>query len=181
MAAPSESSPRTSIVAAVGVEDAHDHAQRGRLARAVGADEAVDRPLGDGQRQVVDGDVVAEGLRHPLDLDGGHKAPVIAEFRRSGSSRSAAARRSPRHDSSATPAHLLRIRHHEVFVRPILPRIQGARRCPTPKTRSRKASTTPPSKAKEATDKAAHKASEAAEDVGQKVKDAGQKIKDAGH
>ena len=46
----------------VGQQDVHDHPQRGRLARAVGADEAVDRSLGHGEREAVDGGDAVESL-----------------------------------------------------------------------------------------------------------------------
>ena len=46
----------------VGQQDVHDHPERRRLAGAVGADEAVDRSGGHGERQVVDGGDAVERL-----------------------------------------------------------------------------------------------------------------------
>ena len=60
-------------LAAIGQEDVHDHPQRGRLARSVRPDEAVDGALGHVERQVVDGDVRAEGLGDAANLDGAHE------------------------------------------------------------------------------------------------------------
>ena len=46
----------------IGQQDVHDHPERGGLAGAVRADEAVDRSRGHGERQVVDGDSAVEPL-----------------------------------------------------------------------------------------------------------------------
>ena len=48
---------------------AGDHAQQGRLARAVAADHADDGALGDAERQVVDQHAITEGLRHVVEVD----------------------------------------------------------------------------------------------------------------
>ena len=50
--------------AAVGVQDAHNHAQRGGLARSVGPDESVNRPARNGQIQRVNRHLLPEGLGH---------------------------------------------------------------------------------------------------------------------
>ncbi len=58
--------------AAVGVDDVDDHPHGGGFAGAVGADEAVDGALGDGERDVVHGGGGAEGFAHVEELDGIH-------------------------------------------------------------------------------------------------------------
>ncbi len=68
--------------AAVGIEDIHDHPHGGGLARAVGADEAVNRPRRDGERQVVYRRNVAEGLRYAADFDGVHAPDGSRRMRR---------------------------------------------------------------------------------------------------
>ena len=53
------------------MQDVHDHPQRGRLARAVGSDKAVNGTARDGDREVVDRGVGAEGFRDAADRHGG--------------------------------------------------------------------------------------------------------------
>ena len=67
--------PSTCAVAAGGVQDAGQHLDRGRLARAVRAD--IREPLAglDGERDALDGLDVAEPLRQRLRLDDRHAAP----------------------------------------------------------------------------------------------------------
>ena len=56
-------------LAAVGERDAHDHPDRRRLPRAVGAEQAVDRPARDGKRQPIDRDRAGEALRNAGQLE----------------------------------------------------------------------------------------------------------------
>jgi hypothetical protein len=64
-------------VALVGKKDTHDHADRRGLARTVGADEAVDRPLGDRQAEAVDRDGCVVALGDAAERDGvGHGLAV---------------------------------------------------------------------------------------------------------
>src|SRR5690606_34718240 len=73
--------------ALVGMEDAHHHPDRGRLAGAVGAEKAVDRALGDLQREVVDGDEGAEPLGDVVQDQGvvvGHDRPGRGGWRHGG-------------------------------------------------------------------------------------------------
>ena len=56
-------------LAAVGERDAHDHPDRRRLPRAVGAEQAVDRPARDGKREPIDRDRAGEALRHVGQLE----------------------------------------------------------------------------------------------------------------
>src|SRR5690348_8159410 len=53
-------------LARVRLEDVHDHANRGRLAGAVGPEQAVHGARGNGQRERVDGGVTGEALGHPV-------------------------------------------------------------------------------------------------------------------
>src|SRR6266581_1162917 len=69
----------------VRLDDVHDHADRRRLAGAVGPEQAVDRAGGDRERQAVHGGVTGEALRHPIEHQdrgggvsgGGHEARLI--------------------------------------------------------------------------------------------------------
>ena len=54
----------------VGHEDARDHPKRRRLARAVGADEAVHAPGRHAQAEVIHGHLWAEGLGDVDQFDG---------------------------------------------------------------------------------------------------------------
>src|SRR5205085_7396798 len=65
--------------ARIGVQDAHDHAQRRRLARAIRTDESVHRASRDLKREVLDGKVLAEGFGDLVDLDGSHRRGPFAE------------------------------------------------------------------------------------------------------
>src|SRR5207247_1515879 len=67
--------------AARGVHEAEDHAERGRLASAVGAEQAEDGGRRHLEREVVDGGYVAEALGEVLDGDRGNRV------RRGGSGR----------------------------------------------------------------------------------------------
>ena len=51
-------------------EETADHAQGGGLARAVGAEETVDVPTPDSEREVAHDHLAVEGLGQPLDVDG---------------------------------------------------------------------------------------------------------------
>ena len=55
----------------VGRKEGREEADRGALARAVGADEAEDLSLADGEAQVVDGHEIAVPLREVADFDHG--------------------------------------------------------------------------------------------------------------
>src|SRR5690606_8807562 len=55
----------------VGRDDVEDHPDGGRLAGAVGAEQAVHRTGGNGERQIANGDVVGESLDDALKLDSG--------------------------------------------------------------------------------------------------------------
>ena len=59
--------------AASGVDEAEDHAQGGRLASAVGAEQAENGAGRDFESEVVNGHDVAEALGEVLDGDGGHR------------------------------------------------------------------------------------------------------------
>ena len=56
-------------------DQAEEHPQGGRLAGAVGAEEAHDRPGVDLEVELVDGEHVAEALGEALDADGRHGVP----------------------------------------------------------------------------------------------------------
>ncbi|GGS69694.1 hypothetical protein GCM10010176_010330 [Nonomuraea spiralis] len=71
-------------LAAVAFEDPGDHGDRGGLARAVGAEQAVRLAGGDGEADVVDRDEVSERLSQILtcqDLVLGHRSSVLAGVR----------------------------------------------------------------------------------------------------
>src|SRR5262249_516319 len=55
----------------VGSGDVHDHADRGRLAGAVRAEQPEHHAVRDGEGEIVDSLESAEGLRDVLELDGG--------------------------------------------------------------------------------------------------------------
>ena len=59
-------------------DQAEQHAQGGRLAGAVGAEEAGDRPLVDLEVEVVDGEHVAEALGEPVHADRGHGVSFLS-------------------------------------------------------------------------------------------------------
>src|SRR5262249_42682957 len=56
-------------VATIRVEDAHDHPQRGGLARPIWSDKTIDRPRGHLQAQIRDSHVFAKGLGDVLKCD----------------------------------------------------------------------------------------------------------------
>jgi len=57
-------------IALVGIDNAQQHAQCRRLARAVGAENAVNRAFGDGEVDAVDSREAVETLDEPACLDG---------------------------------------------------------------------------------------------------------------
>ena len=57
-------------LALVGLDDAEQHPQRGGLARAVRAEDAVDRALGHREVDAVDRERAVEALDQPARLDG---------------------------------------------------------------------------------------------------------------
>ena len=63
--------PQHRQLAAIRKQDRHDHAERRRLAGAVGPDEPVERSHRHLEIEIVDGDRRAEGLRHAAQRDGG--------------------------------------------------------------------------------------------------------------
>ena len=65
----------------IGMQDTHNHPHRGCLAGSIRANKAMNRRLGNSNREIVHGPHAAENLRHLIDLDCVHR--IVARPSRS--------------------------------------------------------------------------------------------------